>query len=102
MAWWRRNRQERAQMTARRVVVTGEVQGVGFRAATVRQAHAAGVFGWVRNRSDGRVDAWAEGPAEAVAEFVDWLAEGPRRAVVTEREITEEQPQGYTTFEIDR
>ncbi|WP_147916695.1 acylphosphatase [Ruania zhangjianzhongii] len=102
MAWFRHNKRQQARVTARRVVVTGDVQGVGFRAATVRQARAAGVTGWVRNRSDGRVDAWAEGPAEAVAELVDWLANGPRHAVVTEREVTDEQPQGYTTFEIDR
>lgn len=88
-------------MTARRVVVGGVVQGVGFRVATVRQARAGGVTGWVRNRADGRVEAWVEGPAEAVAELVAWLGEGPRNATVTEHEVTEEQPQGYTSFEID-
>ena len=84
------------------MVVAGVVQGVGFRVATVREARAAGVTGWVRNRPDGRVDTWAEGPEEAVAEIVRWLGEGPRQATVTEHEVTEEQPQGYTTFEIDR
>lgn len=100
MAGWRQQ-QEQPPITARRVVVGGVVQGVGFRAATVRRAREVGVAGWVRNRPDGRVDTWAEGPAAAVTELVDWLAEGPRHAAVAEREVTEEQPQGYSTFEID-
>lgn len=80
----------------------GIVQGVGFRAATVRRAHAAGVHGWVRNLRDGRVEAWLEGEAESVAAVVDWLADGPKHATVTDQEVTEEQPQGYSSFDIDR
>ena len=98
--WWRRAQQQ--DTAARRIVVSGIVQGVGFRAATVRQARAAGVTGWVRNRRDGTVEAWAEGDQQAVSELVDWLAEGPRHATVTEREVIEEQPQGYSSFDIDR
>ena len=83
-------------------MVSGIVQGVGFRAATVRRARTAGVSGWVRNRRDGTVEAWVEGDRESVTELVDWLAEGPRHATVTEREVSEEQPQGYSSFDIDR
>ncbi|HIZ34800.1 MAG TPA: acylphosphatase [Candidatus Ruania gallistercoris] len=101
MARWRQSQQP-APVTARRVVVSGVVQGVGFRAATVRRAREAGVAGWVRNRADGRVDAWAEGSGDAVTALVDWLGEGPRHAAVAECEVTEEQPQGYRSFEIDR
>ena len=102
MAWWRQKQQEQPPTSARRVVVGGVVQGVGFRAATVRQARELGVVGWVRNRPDGRVETWAEGPAEAVEQLTDWLGQGPRRAAVAEHQITDEQPQGYSTFEIDR
>ncbi len=86
---------------ARRIVVSGIVQGVGFRAATVRQARAAGVTGWVRNRPDGTVEAWLEGEPEAVTGLVVWLGDGPRHATVTGREVTEEHPQGYSSFDID-
>ena len=99
--WWRRAQQQ-GDDAARRIVVSGIVQGVGFRAATVRQAQAAGVAGWVRNRRDGSVEVWVEGDQEAVAELVDWLADGPRHATVTDRDVTEEQPQGYSSFDIDR
>ena len=101
MAWWRRAQQQEDK-AARRIVVSGIVQGVGFRAATVRQARAAGVTGWVRNRRDGSVEVWVEGDQESVTELVDWLADGPRHATVTERDVTEEQPQGYSSFDIDR
>ena len=102
MVWWRRGRQEQHSQVARRVVVAGVVQRVGFRAATVRQARAVGVTGWVRNRRDGSVETWVEGDLEKVTQLVDWLAEGPRNASVSERTVTEEQPQGYPSFDIDR
>jgi acylphosphatase len=62
---------------ARRLVVSGRVQGVGFREATVAAARAAGVAGWVRNRADGTVEALAQGSAESVERFVAWCRRGP-------------------------
>lgn len=65
---------------ARRVLVTGRVQGVYFRAHTVEIARAAGVRGWVANRSDGAVEAHLEGPTSAVAQVIAWMHHGPPRA----------------------
>lgn len=57
--------------------VTGRVQGVGFRAATERQARRHGLTGFVRNRIDGDVEGEAQGAADALDAFSAWLAEGP-------------------------
>jgi acylphosphatase len=84
----------------RRVVVTGRVQGVAFRAATRAQAQACGVAGWVRNRPDGSVEAAFEGAAEAVAAMVDFCRTGPRLARVDRVEVCEEPPEGLAGFDL--
>ncbi len=81
-----------------RVVVHGLVQGVWYRDSCVRQAREAGVTGWVRNRSDGTVEAAFEGPLEAVARCVSWCRMGPPRADVTGIDVTEEEPEGLSHF----
>lgn len=65
-----------------RIVVTGRVQGVGFRAATCRQAAQSGVSGWVRNRRDGSVEILAYGSLESVASLQQWARRGPPAARV--------------------
>ena len=61
-----------------RFVVTGRVQGVGFRAATRRRAQVLGLSGWVRNRNDGAVEGVASSQnAEALESFRLWLHQGP-------------------------
>lgn len=82
----------------RRVIVSGRVQGVGFRDATVRQARARGVAGWVRNRPDGTVEAVFEGDPEAVAALVSWCEQGPRMALVDRVEAVEEPDEGLAGF----
>lgn len=62
--------------------VEGHVQGVGFRDACMRQAHALGLAGWVRNRRDGSVEALIEGPTDTVARMEAWLRRGPPSARV--------------------
>jgi acylphosphatase len=66
------------------VRVKGIVQGVGFRLATVREAHALGVRGWVANLDDGTVEAMLQGPANQVDRMLTWLRHGPPAARVTE------------------
>jgi acylphosphatase len=83
-----------------RVVVRGRVQGVWFRETCRRQALAAGVSGWVRNRPDGEVEAAFEGEREAVERMVDWCRTGPPRAVVTGIEVTDEPLIGDEGFRV--
>jgi acylphosphatase len=76
------------------VVVSGRVQGVGFRHAARRRARELGLSGWVRNLPDGRVEAVAEGPGEQVEEFLRFLGRGPEGARVTALEVEDEEPRG--------
>ncbi|MER1967170.1 acylphosphatase [Castellaniella sp. GW247-6E4] len=66
------------------VLVRGKVQGVGFRAATVRQAHLLRLGGWVRNLDDGRVEALLQGEHDALDRMLSWLLQGPPMARVDE------------------
>jgi acylphosphatase len=70
-------------MIARRIAVHGRVQGVGYRDAAVQAAFTIGVRGWVRNRRDGTVEAFAQGEETAVSRFVEWCNRGPPLARVT-------------------
>jgi acylphosphatase len=87
-------------VTRARVVVHGHVQGVFFRDTTSRLALQEGVTGWVRNRSDGAVEAVFEGEPEAVERLVRFCHEGPRGARVDRVETFEEAPEGLTEFAI--
>ena len=71
-----------------RIVATGRVQGVWFRDACRERARAEGVAGWVRNRSDGAVEAEFEGPKPSVDRLVAWFGTGPPRARVDATETT--------------
>lgn len=66
-----------------RVLISGRVQGVGFRFWTEDQAIRRGLDGWVRNLTDGRVEAVFAGPEEAVAEMLRACHQGPRLASVS-------------------
>ena len=89
-------------MIARRAVISGSVQGVGFRFFAERAAREAGVTGWVRNRPDGTVETLAEGKEDAVARYLERLRSGPGGSRVT-RFLEEEAPvTGLASFEITR
>jgi acylphosphatase len=62
--------------TRKRVVVSGMVQGVSFRAFTKRAARNLGVVGWVRNLPDGRVEAVIEGTTEQLTQMLAWFRKG--------------------------
>ena len=83
-----------------RAVVSGTVQGVGFRWATRREAVRLGLAGFVRNRADGSVEVEAEGDADAVGQLVRWLESGPAAAQVSQVNIDGRPPLGVTGFDI--
>ena len=88
-------------MIARRFIVRGRVQGVGFRYFAIRAARSCGVTGTVRNLADGSVEAVAEGPASAVAEFRRELERGPSYAHVTSVDESEVALTGrYNGFDV--
>jgi acylphosphatase len=66
-----------------RLVVTGRVQGVGFRWATVDEAQRRGLVGWVRNLSGGGVEIVAEGDKDGLEKLAAWARQGPRFASVS-------------------
>ena len=82
----------------RRVVVTGRVQGVFYRAACRAHAEGLGVSGWARNLADGRVEVVVEGEVSAVDALVRWCGKGPPRALVTSVAVTAEEPEGLRGF----
>lgn len=89
----------------RHCLITGKVQGVFYRQATKEQALLRGLTGWVKNLSDGRVEALLFGTEEQVLSMLEWLAVGPPRAIVFELEVTEtelepEEMEAYSSFEI--
>ncbi|MGM0384985.1 MAG: acylphosphatase [Actinomycetota bacterium] len=86
--------------SARRIIVHGMVQGVGFRWTCARVADELGVAGWAVNLDDGTVEVLAEGDAEAVERMVDWCRRGPRHARVTRVEVGETAPRDLGTFSV--
>jgi acylphosphatase len=87
-------------VTRRRVVIGGRVQGVFFRDTARRRAEAAGVAGWIRNTPDGTVEAVFEGEPEAVEQMVEFCRRGPSGAEVSSVDVTEEEPEGLSGFEV--
>ena len=87
-------------MVRYRVLISGQVQGVYFRAACQRMAWQRGVNGWVRNLDDGRVEAVFEGAPGDVQHLVDWSRHGPRLAVVSDITMQAEPPEGLGAFTI--
>jgi DNA ligase D-like protein (predicted 3'-phosphoesterase) len=85
---------------ALRAVLRGEVQGVGFRDATLRRARQLGVMGWVRNGEAGEVLVHAEGPEEAVEELLSFLGDGPPGAEVAGLTTETVKDEGHEQFAI--
>ncbi len=81
-------------------MVYGFVQGVGFRFAVEREARSRGVAGWVRNRSDGTVEAVFEGELEDVESLVAFCRRGPRGAEVDRVDVASESPEGLVGFRV--
>lgn len=87
-------------MIARHVLISGRVQGVGFRWHTKEHARRLGLNGWVQNLADGRVEVWLEGELEPLLEMCAWLASGPSGAAVTQIEQHTCEPGGHLGFRV--
>ena len=85
---------------ARRYLIRGRVQGVGFRFFTEDAAAREGIAGWVRNLPDGGVEVAAEGEAESLARFEHAIRHGPRGARVDRFDANEDVPSGNSGFSI--
>jgi acylphosphatase len=88
--------------TRARVFVSGRVQGVYYRANTRDAARARDVDGWVRNLSDGRVEAVFEGSEAAVEEMIEWCHTGSPAATVRDVDVSYEEPRTESGFSIRR
>ena len=82
------------------MVVHGRVQGVFFRDTCRRMARQIGVTGFVRNATDGTVEAVFEGDPDAVSTMVEWVHDGPDLAEVSRVEVVVEEPVGLTDFAV--
>ena len=79
-------------MIRRRLVITGRVQGVFYRAWFADRMRAIGIRGWVRNRADGSVEAVAEGPVEVVEQAIALARQGSPAARVEAVMVTQDAP----------
>ena len=86
--------------TRYRLIVRGLVQGVWYRDSCRSEAERLGVQGWVANRGDGGVEVVVEGDRDGADRLVAWCRRGPRHAVVTEVDVTEESPIGEHGFRV--
>ncbi|MFN4142015.1 acylphosphatase [Aestuariivirga sp.] len=82
------------------VMVEGRVQGVGFRAFVEREARARGLRGWVRNRSDGSVEAVFAGEAEDLQRMIAACQRGPRMAVVSAVRTSDHPDAEFSSFAV--
>ncbi|MDB9311698.1 acylphosphatase [Spirulina sp. CS-785/01] len=89
----------RDRLTHAHVYISGKVQGVGFRFSTVNQAQSLGITGWVRNLSDGRVEAVLEGKPLDVEKMIHWCHSGPPGAIVKDVEHEYRSVKGFKNFE---
>jgi acylphosphatase len=85
---------------ARHVRVSGLVQGVFFRAWAAEEARALGVAGWVRNATDGSVEAHLEGEQWAVQQLVELLHQGPPSAQVAQVDVEDAESERTDRFEV--
>jgi acylphosphatase len=87
-------------MKARRYLISGRVQGVGFRSFAAKAAHQLGVTGWARNLGDGRVEVHANGTSRQLDDLESRLRQGPAWADVRGFEVLEDIPSNSSGFSI--
>lgn len=89
-------------MPAVQLLIRGKVQGVFFRASAKDVADEIGVRGWVKNTEEGDVEILASGSHDQLQKFIEWCKIGPRRAIVTNVEVTSVDEQNFKSFDVIR
>ena len=85
-----------------RLIITGRVQGVFFRATAKDVADKIGVTGWVKNAEEGNVEIMASGSDDQLQKFIAWCKLGPRKAIVTDVAIINKEEEKFKSFEVIR
>lgn len=85
-------------MPTYRLRITGRVQGVGFRDTLRCKAEQLGITGWVRNRTDGSVEAMIQGTEASLQSLISWARQGPPAARVAALQTTAEDAPRYAQF----
>lgn len=85
-----------------KLIISGKVQGVWYRASAKNEADKLGITGWVMNLKNGSVEAFAEGDPGLIEEFIAWCWEGPTFAKVSNVEVVEMTPEGGEEFRVRR
>lgn len=80
------------RMMAKRLIISGKVQGVWYRVSAKQQADQLGLTGYVRNLPGGAVEAFVQGPEDALIAFESWCRSGPPHAKVLNIESTQQTP----------
>lgn len=86
--------------TTRRYLISGKVQGVGYRRFAQKRAQSLGLSGWTRNLLDGRVEVWAQGAAAELEKFCEQLREGPPFSVVEDVRVDDMKSLELIDFEV--
>tara|TARA_B100001250_G_scaffold382926_1_gene376483 strand:+ start:711 stop:983 length:273 start_codon:yes stop_codon:yes gene_type:complete len=81
-------------------IVSGRVQGVGFRMSTSKQSNLLGIKGWVKNLDDGSVEVYACGEEYLLIQLRKWLKQGPSLAKVIKVECTNASYEEFDAFSI--
>lgn len=81
------------------LTISGKVQGVFYRESMRTEAERLGVTGWVRNCSDGTVEAIVQGTSEAVTVIIAWAQRGPKQAQITKVDVAEAEGENYSRFD---
>ena len=86
-------------LITRHLIISGKVQGVFYRESMRTQAERLNVTGWVRNRSNGKVEAVVQGTQDAVAAIIAWTQRGTKQAQVIQVEVTAAESESYARFD---
>jgi acylphosphatase len=89
-------------MPTKHLLIMGKVQGVFYRATAKEIAVKLGITGWIRNTSNGNVEAKISGASEAVSKFIAWCHIGPPGANVTEVKVADEPEEYHEDFRVAR